>query len=180
MPPFEYTDSPFGSDAPARASVEPPLSFVDPPCRCFPPWVRQDHTTDATSGRGLLIGRRRESAIRGGHIRCSSKHSDVMIDRRGPQRLIGRSLGVHVVRHNDLMLGLLDRDQLAEFSRLHVLPFSDRFGMRFKHAEHLVGDVGVTAEDARARLLQHAFGNRPPRIRWPMRRTIVAVSRTTP
>ena len=115
-----------------------------------PRTIRALHTA---GGRLLLIGRRREAAIRGRHIGRASKDRDVVIESWCPQRLISGSADVHLICRDDLMLGLLNGHELAEFGRLHVFPFSDRFGMRFKHAEHFVDDMRVAPEDACARLL---------------------------
>jgi hypothetical protein len=59
-----------------------------------------------------------------------------------------------------LVLGFLNRYELAEFSGLGVLALPDRFGMGLKDAEDLIGNVRV-AEDARPRLGHHLHDNRP-------------------
>lgn len=60
---------------------------------------------------------------------------------------------MYVVRRNDLMLGFLNRDQLAEFRRLDVFAFPDGFRVRFKHTQYFVRGVNVASEQTGPRLV---------------------------
>jgi hypothetical protein len=81
--------------------------------RRFSSRVRQDDSPNAAGDRCLFVRRRREAAIGDRQIRWSSEHRDVVIEGRHPQCPIRRPPVVHGVRGDDLMLGLLDRHELA-------------------------------------------------------------------
>jgi hypothetical protein len=127
VPSFDHTDAAFAPDAPALSAPEPSLSFIGAPRRCLSPRARQDDPSHAAARRRLFIGSRRESAITRGDVWGAIKHREMPIQRRRPQRHIGRPPLVHVVGGNDLMLGFLNRDELAEFGGFRDLAFPNRF-----------------------------------------------------
>src|SRR5262249_9191951 len=115
-----------------------------------------------------------------------------------PQCLIRRPSIVHGVRRDDLMLGFLNGHELAEFGGLDVLPFADRLGMWFKHAEYFVGTWtspptmrapvwsktrstigGSSRSRCCTRCNRRAVVAVAVRTCWPKRRTIVPASRNT-
>ena len=95
---------------------------------------------------------RSAAAMSGGAI----KDRDMSIQRRRPQRHVGGPPVVDLVGGDDLMLGFLNRDELAEFGGLRDLAFPNGFRVRFEDAEHFVGHVRIAAEQAGASLLEDA------------------------
>ena len=90
------------------------------------------------------------------------------IQRWRPQRRIGRPSIVHLVGRDDLMLRFLNRHELSEFRRFGDLAFPNRFRVRLEDAEHFIGYVDISAEQARTGLLEDA------RHEWPHLRQLLA------
>src|SRR5262245_15320214 len=151
MSSLEHANSSFRSHTPPRTAAEPSLAFEGAPRRRFAPGMRQHDTTYAASDRGLFVGRRREAAIRRCQVRWPSEHRDMVIEPRRPQRLIRRPVVVDFIRGDDLMLGFLNRHELAEFRGLDVFALANGFGVRFKHTQYFIRHVDVAAEQARPR-----------------------------
>src|SRR5260370_1275632 len=107
---------------------------------------RQDDVTHLVIARRLLIGARGETAIRDRQTRRPSEELLVSDQRRFPQRLIRHPGRTDRVVGDELGLGLLDLDELAELGRLGRLALADSFGVGFEDAEHFVGIVGVAAQ----------------------------------
>jgi len=139
VPLFDHTDAAFAADAPALAAPKPSLSLMGAPRRRFAARPGQDDASDAARhGRVFILGRG-EAAIARGNVRCATKHRDVPIERGDPQRHVRGPRRMDLVRSNDLMLGFLNRHELAEFRRLRDLPLPNGFGVRFEDAEDFVG-----------------------------------------
>ena len=160
MSPFDHTDAAFAADAPALAPTKPPLPFVRASRRGLPSWSGQDDPPHATLHRRLFVLGRRESAIASRDIRGPIEDREVPIQRRRPQRHIGGPSFVHLVRRDDLMLGFLNRHELAEFRGLGDLAFANGFCVRLEDAQDLVGDVCITTEQARTGLVEDATHQR--------------------
>ena len=60
---------------------------------------------------------------------------------------------------HDLMFRFLNGHQVPELVRFRDLAFADRRRVRFEEAQDFVGDVRVSAEDPRARLLDTRWTN---------------------
>src|SRR2546425_7350711 len=90
MATFEHTDATFASDTPALTAAEPVLTLIGAPRRRLGAAPRQDHASDPAVGGSLFVGRRAEPAIAGGEIRCAIEDRLMAIQRRCPQRDIGR------------------------------------------------------------------------------------------
>src|SRR5665213_1430092 len=167
MSPFEHTDPTFAPDAPALPSAEPALVFIRAPRRRLGAAPMQDHASDTAVGGGLFVGRRGESAIAGGQIRRAAKDRLMAIQRRRPQGDVGRSRRMYFVGGDDLMFGLLNRHERAEFGGLGNLALPDRPGVGFEDAEHLVGHVRVPAQYPRSCLREHPLDEWPYLLQVP-------------
>src|SRR5438874_1672724 len=88
---FEHTDAPFAPDAPALPAAEPALTFMGTPRRRLGAGPRQDHTSYAAVNRRLFIASRAETTVACGQIRRAAEDRLMPIQRRGPQRGVGRS-----------------------------------------------------------------------------------------
>jgi hypothetical protein len=80
----------------------------------LPSRSRQDCASHRPLDRGLFVLGRGEATIARGNVEWAIEHLDGAIQCWRPQRHIGRASVVHLVRRDDLMLGFLDRHQLAE------------------------------------------------------------------
>src|SRR4051812_7566519 len=125
MSAFQHTDPAFAADAPPLSPTEPALMFVRAPRRRFRTTTRQHHSADTAIRRGLFVGRRAEAAIAGRKIRGASEDGLVAIQRGGPQRDVGWTFRVDVVRGDDLMFRFLNGDELAELVRLGNLALAN-------------------------------------------------------
>src|SRR5688572_17024645 len=103
MTSFQNANAAFRSDAPSLSSTEPALAFVRTPRWRFRAATRQHNAANAAGRRGLFVGRGAEAAIAGGQIWRTAEDRPMAIQRRGPQRDIGRSLCVDVVGRDDLL-----------------------------------------------------------------------------
>ena len=91
VPTFEDADPPFAPDAPALPAAEPALTFIGAPCRRFGAAPRQDHASHATVDGRLFVAGRAETAVARGEIRRAAEDRLMAIQRRGPQRDVGRA-----------------------------------------------------------------------------------------
>src|SRR5262249_42214789 len=147
MSAFQYTDPAFAADAPPLSPTEPALALVCAPRGRLRTPTRQYDSAHTAVGCRPLVGRRAEAAITGGEIGGASEDGLVPIQSGGPQRHIGGSLRVDVVRRDDLMLRLLNGDELAKLVRLRNLAFANRLRVRLEDAQHFVGDAGIAAQE---------------------------------
>jgi hypothetical protein len=79
------TDAPFAADAPTLAAPKPSLAFIGATNRRFRPLPREDHTSHAAIGGGLLVGGGAEAPIAGREMRRSAEEGLMPIQGRGPQ-----------------------------------------------------------------------------------------------
>jgi hypothetical protein len=114
---FEHTDPAFTADAPPLSATEPALVFLRAPRWRLRAVSRHDHAPHATVGGGLLVRGRAEAAITGRYVGRAAEDGLMAIQRRGPQRHVGRSRGMDLERRDDLVFRFLNRDQLAELIR---------------------------------------------------------------
>ena len=61
---------------------------------------------------------------------------------------------------DDLVLGLLNRDQLSELGGSCELSLADSFGLRLEQPQDFVANMGVATEDPLARLRDHSTQQR--------------------
>src|SRR6266511_3447944 len=102
MATFEHTDAAFAPHAPALTATEPALPLIRASRGCFSSGSRQYYPSDTACERRLFVLGGGKAAIGGGNIRGAAKDRDVAIERRRPQRHVGRSRSVNVVRRDDL------------------------------------------------------------------------------
>src|SRR5262249_44171598 len=160
MSALEHTDPAFAPDTPALTTTEPSLAFVRASHRGFASGSRQNDPPDTARKRGIFVLGRGEATIGGRDIWSATEDRDMSIERRGPERHVGRSRRMDLICRDDLMLAFLDGHELPELGRLGDLAFPDGLGMRFEDTENFVRYVRVAADQARAGLSEH------PRHQW--------------
>jgi hypothetical protein len=160
MSSLQHTDTPLAAHAPSLAPTKPPLPFVRAPRGRFAARPGQDDAADATRERRVFILGRREASITGGQIWWAPKYRDVAVEGRRPERHVRRSRRMDLVRGDDLMLGLLNRHEFAEFSRPGDLALPNGLGMWLKDAEDFIGHVGIAPEHACASLVENPVHQR--------------------
>src|SRR5215203_775680 len=114
MSTFEHTDSAFAPDAPALPAPEPALPLMGTPRRRLGAALRQDHAAHATVHRRLFVTGGAEAAVARGQVWRTAKNHLMPIQRRGPQRDVGRSRRMNLVGGHDLMFRFLNRHQAPE------------------------------------------------------------------
>lgn len=149
---FYDADPAFTPGAPPRPATKPALTFMGASGRGPAALHRQHHSADAQGlGRALVVDRGKP-AVTGRQIWRATKDLTMVFKRRHPERGVGLSMVVHGEGRNDLVLGFLNRDYLAEFRRPGDLALANGFGMRLEKTEHLVGHVRIPADHARVGL----------------------------
>ena len=99
----EHTDATFAPDAPALPAAEPALTFMGAPRRRLGAGPRQDHPSHAAVHRRLFVAGRAETAVARGQIRRAPEDRLRPIQRRGPQRDVGRPSRMNFEGGHDLM-----------------------------------------------------------------------------
>src|SRR4029450_8143116 len=141
--------------------AEPWLTFMAAPGRRLPAAPRQDDASHTPLNRRLFVPGRAEAAVAGGQIWRPTADGLMPLQGRYPQRDVGRTPRMNVERGHDLMFRFLNGHQVSELVRFSDLAFANRHRVPFEEAEDFVGDVRVTAEDARAGLIDDPLDHRP-------------------
>src|SRR5436309_12221204 len=149
MTALQSADSPFRAGAPSQrgANATPASLPTLPGKHDFP---------DALVARKLLVATQRKARVRHGQLRRPAEELAMPVERRCPQDAIGDAARADRIVGNELGLGLLDLDELAELGRLGGFALSDGLGVRLEEAQQFVRVMRVASDDAGARLGQDA------------------------
>src|SRR2546428_9430819 len=96
----------------------------------------------------LLVAPQPNTSTRDRQPRGQLEELAMPVERRRPQRTIGDAAQAHLIVGNELGLGLLDLDELAELGRLGRFALTDGFCMGLEEAQQFVRVVRVAPDDA--------------------------------
>src|SRR3989441_790625 len=143
MTALESADSPFRAGAPSQCGANPAAAS-------FPALAWEHDMLHAQLTGELLVATQRKSRIRDRQPRGPLEELAMPVERRRPQRTIGDAARADLIVGNELRLGLLDLDELAELGRLGRFALTDGFCMGLEEAQQFVRVVRVAPDDARS------------------------------
>src|SRR5579863_1177625 len=148
MPAFENADAPLASGAPFLTLLEPTLLL---------PLLARNALGGVAGNRDWLhslllslgfIRGREETRIGRHQLGDALKPWDVLFQSRYQSGGVGGPLIIDLVVGDDLVLGFLDLDQLAELIGLIGFSLADHFCVCFKQAQEFALGVSVASEDS--------------------------------
>src|SRR6266481_2753397 len=160
MAPLKEADPTFTSGSPLLSTAKPALLLERLALGTPVSEVRDGDTLDAVLARGGFVAYREETRI-GSDQPGWPPELLLMSRQRGYEQVrVPWALVVNLVMRDDLLLGLLDLDHLAELGGLSGFALADDFGVWFEQAHELAGHMRVAVEDAFACLPHHLLNTR--------------------
>ncbi len=158
MTSLQHADPSFGPGAPALPAAKPALVFMGATRGDFRPRRATRHVGRRGAVAACSLAAEREARVAGREIRSAGKDLLMAIECGGPQRDIGRTVVMDVVRGDDLMFGFLNRHQFAEFRGLRLLALCGSLRCAVRRRSGLCRPRG-----RRRRAAARVFGARPVR-----------------
>ena len=152
---FADTDATFASRTPTLAGAKPSLLLLAPAVSAFGGTIGYAHPLHAFGFRRGLVLAGIEPGIGGQQARHTSQLGLMRLESWNQQLRVTRPLGVDFVVHDNLILGFLQLDQLAELGGLTGLTFADHLGRWLEDADDLAFGAGVTMKNPRSGLAHH-------------------------
>ena len=115
MAPLDHADAPFTADRPALAAPEPDLPFVGASSGGLSARAEGARRVARRDRWRLFVARGAGATIARRQMEGAPGESVVRIQRRRPQGHIRRASRVHLVHRDDLVCGLVERDQVPKF-----------------------------------------------------------------